>query len=261
MGTEATHITWQVEQDVGSFACWLLGSKGLSGPKMHDRASPRGRTLSLRRIIRTVLDQQAMPQASSAKGRQGPSASRLPSGSYQAWSFHGGLGSSSVVQEPTCGTELCRVTARMGPRLHHQPGKGPEQLLPGTARRLAGICRNYPAVPFKCTATIATDRCSVPAMVHNEPSRSQVQTLTLSAQAGQGWAGRGQGLGDPRPGVQPPGVCGEGLGSPADTSSLTHPCSAPFTFSTHFFFSPEPRESGWERRSRVKVEGGAGQRS
>lgn len=42
------------------------------------------------------------------------------------------------------------------------------------------VCNNYPVIPFKCTAAIATDRCSVPARVRSELGR-EAQKLTHSA--------------------------------------------------------------------------------
>lgn len=42
------------------------------------------------------------------------------------------------------------------------------------------VCNNYPVIPFKCTAAIATDRCSVPARVRSELGR-EAQKLTRSA--------------------------------------------------------------------------------
>lgn len=58
------------------------------------------------------------------------------------------------------------------PLLHHV-GKGPSQFqgsepIPGISSLTRRHCHNYPAIPFKCTATIATDRCSVPATVHSK---------------------------------------------------------------------------------------------
>lgn len=46
-------------------------------------------------------------------------------------------------------------------------GQGSEPI-PGISSPTRRHCHNYPAIPFKCTATIATDRCSVPATVHSK---------------------------------------------------------------------------------------------
>lgn len=46
-------------------------------------------------------------------------------------------------------------------------GQGSEPI-PGIGSLTQRHCHNYPAIPFKCTATIATDRCSVPATVHSK---------------------------------------------------------------------------------------------
>lgn len=48
------------------------------------------------------------------------------------------------------------------------PGGQGSEPIPGISSLTRRHCRNYPAIPFKCTATIATDRCSVPATVHSK---------------------------------------------------------------------------------------------
>lgn len=51
---------------------------------------------------------------------------------------------------------------------------------------LCSICHNYPTISFKCTATIATDRCSVPALVQASESQAQILTPSSLGLPGQG---------------------------------------------------------------------------
>lgn len=103
--------------------------------------------------------QQAHCPHSGAQGHQCLSGSWFPQGPVarpaQCSKAKEVLSDSSMAQgmDPRPAAALC--------------GQGSEPV-PGTSSLARRHCHNYPAIPFKCTATIATDRCSVPATVHSK---------------------------------------------------------------------------------------------
>ena len=75
-----------------------------------------------------------------------------------------------LAREPKAADRAYSEQARQGACALHCTGRaGVLSCFWAPAHLLSSICHNYPAIPFKCTATIATDRCSVPATVHSEP--------------------------------------------------------------------------------------------
>lgn len=138
-----------------------LGSKEPVGPGTECRISPQGEdTQKHKGIISSPPPcQQAPCPHSGAQGHQCLSSSWFPRGPV-ARPAHCAK-AKEVLSDSS-------VAESMDPRPAAAPcGQGSEPI-PGISFLTRRHCHNYPAIPFKCTATIATDRCSVPAMVHSK---------------------------------------------------------------------------------------------
>lgn len=103
--------------------------------------------------------QQAVCPHSAVQGHQCLSGLRFPQGPV-ARPVHCAKAKEVLSDSSMAQSVDLRPAAILG-------GQGSEPI-PGISSLTRQHCHNYPAIPFKCTATIATDRCSVPAMVHSK---------------------------------------------------------------------------------------------